>query len=78
MTPTGTSDPPVDVRHARVEQRRRDFQDDRQRARACSRGYSFIYIRDDEQDGIMDRAKHLADILTYLGNTHEPPTDATP
>jgi hypothetical protein len=36
-------------------------------------GYSFINIRDDEADGTMDRAKHLHDILTFLGG--EPPTD---
>ncbi|HXV14781.1 MAG TPA: T9SS type A sorting domain-containing protein [Candidatus Krumholzibacteria bacterium] len=30
-------------------------------------GFSLVYIRDDEEDGILDRLQHLWDILTYLG-----------
>ncbi len=45
-------------------------------ARAMISGFAFAYIRDDEEDGIMDRAKHLHDILTYLGGSSAPPTDA--
>ena len=29
-------------------------------------GYSFIYIRDDDADGVLDRARHLRSILVYL------------
>ena len=36
--------------------------------------FSFIYIRDDENDGTLDRAKHMHDILTWLGNTPPQPT----
>jgi len=32
-------------------------------------GFSFASIRDDELDGILDRAKHIRDILFFLGNT---------
>ncbi len=45
-------------------------------ARVMISGFSFAYIRDDEQDGVMDRAKHLTDILTFLGGSPSPPTDA--
>jgi hypothetical protein len=41
-------------------------------------GYSFIYLRDDETDGTLDRAKHLQQILTYLGGSYDQPTDAGP
>ncbi len=37
-------------------------------------GFGFSYIRDDENDGISDRAKHLHDIITWLGNTPPQPT----
>ncbi len=47
-------------------------------ARTMISGYSFIYIRDDEEDGVMDRAKHLHQILTYLGESPGEPTDAPP
>ncbi len=47
-------------------------------ARVLAGGFSFIYIRDDEEDGVMDRAKHLHQILTYLGETPDEPTDAPP
>jgi hypothetical protein len=42
-------------------------------------GFSFVYIRDDEVDGVMDRADHLRDILSYLWNyPFNPPSDAGP
>jgi hypothetical protein len=47
-------------------------------ARVMIAGYSFIYLRDDEEDGVMDRAKHLHDILVFLGETPDQPTDAAP
>jgi len=47
-------------------------------ARVMISGFSFIYIRDDEEDGVMDRAKHLHDISAYLGETVGQPTDASP
>lgn len=47
-------------------------------ARVMIAGYSFAYIRDDEEDGVMDRAKHLHDILLFMGATPDPPTDAAP
>jgi hypothetical protein len=37
-------------------------------------GFGFSYIRDDEIDGTMDRAKHMHDILTWLNNTPPQPT----
>ena len=37
-------------------------------------GFSFIYIRDDENDGVLDRAKHMHDIITWLGNVVPQPT----
>jgi hypothetical protein len=37
-------------------------------------GFSFIYIRDDENDGVLDRAKHMHDILVWLQNTPPDPT----
>ena len=45
-------------------------------ARVMINGFSFIYIRDDEEDGVMDRAKHLYQILVYLNGTPEQPTGA--
>ncbi len=47
-------------------------------ARVMISGYSFIYLRDDEEDGVMDRAQHLHDILAYLGGSPDEPTDAAP
>jgi hypothetical protein len=47
-------------------------------ARVMISGYSFIYLRDDEEDGVMDRAQHLHDILTFLGGTPDQPTDTPP
>jgi hypothetical protein len=41
-------------------------------------GFSFIYIRDDDLDGILDRADHLHDILNWLGNVVNQPTGTTP
>ncbi len=47
-------------------------------ARVMISGFSFAYVRDDEADGVLDRAKHLRDILAYLGGPLSPPTAATP
>jgi hypothetical protein len=47
-------------------------------ARVLGGGFSFMYIRDDEGDGTLDRSKHLYDILTWLGNIVDPATDAPP
>jgi len=41
-------------------------------------GFAFEYIRDDESDGVSDRAKHLYDIITFLGNVINQPTGAGP
>jgi uncharacterized membrane protein (UPF0182 family) len=41
-------------------------------------GYSFAYVRDDEADGTRDSSKHMYDILIWLGNNPEQPTDAKP
>jgi hypothetical protein len=41
-------------------------------------GFSFAYIRDDELDGISDRAEHLHDIIEWLGNVLPPTTGAGP
>jgi FlgD Ig-like domain len=41
-------------------------------------GFSFIYIADDDVDGVSDRAQHLHDIITWLGNTVSEPTGAAP
>jgi hypothetical protein len=38
-------------------------------------GYSLIYIRDDEADGVVDRAKHLYNILDFLGILPAYPVD---
>ena len=47
-------------------------------ARVMISGYSFIYIRDDEENGVRDGSKHLFDILTWLQNTPGQPTDTKP
>ncbi len=36
-------------------------------------GYSYIYIRDDDDNGIMDRVTHMRDILVYLQNNPQQP-----
>lgn len=41
-------------------------------------GFSFAYIRDDETDGVLDRADHLHDIITWLGNVISQPTGTNP
>jgi hypothetical protein len=41
-------------------------------------GFAFEYIRDDENDGVSDRAKHMYDIITWLGNIVNQPTGAGP
>lgn len=41
-------------------------------------GFSFIYIADDDNDGISDAADHMHDILTWLGNTPPQPTGSGP
>jgi len=47
-------------------------------ARVILSGFSFAYIRDDELDGISDRAQHLHDIIVWLGNILGQPTGAGP
>jgi len=46
--------------------------------KAMVSGFAFEYIRDDENDGIMDRADHMYDIITYLENVVPAPTGAGP
>jgi hypothetical protein len=46
-------------------------------ARVMLAGFSFIYIRDDDVDGVMDRAKHLHDILTFMVGAQNQPTDVS-
>jgi hypothetical protein len=41
-------------------------------------GFSYHYIRDDRPAGIPDRADHLYDIITYLGNQLPEVTGVTP
>jgi hypothetical protein len=41
-------------------------------------GFSFHYIRDDRPSGIPDRADHLNDIIRYLGNMLDDPTEVVP
>jgi hypothetical protein len=42
-------------------------------------GFAFEYLRDDQDtDGIMDRAKHLYDIIVWLGNEPQQPTGTGP
>ena len=73
MTPTGTSVKQMaynaEVNHAAVVSKING------NARAMIAGFSFIYVRDDEEDGVMDRADYLHDILTFLGGSPSPPTD---
>ncbi len=47
-------------------------------AHVTASGFSFIYIRDDEEDGVMDRALHLQHILCSLGECAGNPTAALP
>lgn len=47
-------------------------------ARVMLSGFSFAYIRDDETNGISDRAQHMHDILTWLGAATGPATSAGP
>ena len=47
-------------------------------ARVMLSGFSLAYLRDDELDGISDRAKHMHDILTWLGAATGPATPAGP
>ena len=44
-------------------------------ARVMISGFSFIYIRDDDENGVMDRAKHLYDMLLWLNGSHAQPTE---
>ncbi len=37
-------------------------------------GFSFIYIKDNDNNGVMDRAHFLKDVITFLGNTVTGPT----
>jgi hypothetical protein len=41
-------------------------------------GFPLENIRDDESDGALDRAKHLYDIITWLGNVINQPTGIGP
>jgi len=45
--------------------------------KAMLSGFSFMRIRDDETDGVLDRARQLYDILTWLGNAVDQPTPTT-
>ena len=47
-------------------------------ARVMISGYSFAYVRDDEENGVRDGSKHMYDILIWLQNTPDQPTDAKP
>jgi hypothetical protein len=37
-------------------------------------GFSFVYIHDDDSNGILDRADFLHDVITWLGNVVDAPT----
>jgi FlgD Ig-like domain len=39
-------------------------------------GFSFGYIRDNDNNGVMDRADFMHDMLTWMGNTPNQPTPA--
>ena len=41
-------------------------------------GFAFEYIADDDQDGVSDRADHLHDVITWLGNAVGQATGAAP
>jgi FlgD Ig-like domain len=41
-------------------------------------GFSFIYIRDNDTDGVSDRAKFLHDTIIWLGDAANQPTGAGP
>jgi len=47
-------------------------------ARVLLSGYAFQYIKDDVESGASDRDDHLYDILVYLGNNPDQPTDVKP
>jgi hypothetical protein len=47
-------------------------------ARVLMSGYAFQYIKDDNESGDTDRDDHLYDILVFLGNNPDQPTDAKP
>jgi hypothetical protein len=47
-------------------------------AKVMISGYSFIYIGDDETDGVRDGSRHLRDILVFLANNPPQPTDTKP
>ena len=76
MTPNGTSVKQVDYNGAGT--RAAVVSKTTGNARVMISGFSFVYIRDDEEDGVMDRADHLHDILTFLGGSPAPPTDTDP
>ncbi len=44
-------------------------------ARVTLSGFGFNYVRDDDEDGVMDRALHLQHILCSLGLCPDSPTD---
>ena len=72
MTPSGTSAKQVaynaEANHAAVISKTTG------NARVMISGFSFVYARDDEIDGVLDRADHLHDILAFLGGSPAPPT----
>jgi hypothetical protein len=41
-------------------------------------GFSFDSIRDDRETGVLDRAEHLYDILSWLGNVTDQPVSSEP
>ncbi len=45
-------------------------------ARVLLGGYSFIYIRDDEANGVLDRTEHMRRILIHLDGAQNPPVGA--
>ncbi len=47
-------------------------------ARVMLAGYSFCYIRDDEENGVLDRALHMRHILLYLNNNPQQPVGVNP
>jgi hypothetical protein len=47
-------------------------------ARVMISGFSFIYIRDDDENGVMDRTKHLFDIMVWMSTSPNQPTDTKP
>jgi hypothetical protein len=82
MTPSGTSVMEAsygaalggNINSAIISKKTLNSQDPQVSVGVIISGFSFIYIRDDENDGVLDRALHMHDILTWLGNTPPQPT----